>query len=92
MIEQHDSVGVRCPLDRTAREIRERRTQHPGGTLRDWRKRYPNECSIDPIVPKTLIDGRALRLQTIIADIMDIVVINIGVEGYRRIIDCIGSG
>ncbi len=80
VIDQHDPIGIISEFDASTSKVGERRTQHPGGSLCDRSHGYTDETPVNGVVPKALIDAGAFRLQSIVADMMDIVVVNIGIK------------
>ena len=90
VIDQHDAVRVPIPLEGLGGVVRERVTQHPGGTHRNGSQRHPGEDRIHGVVTETLVDAGAFRLERIVADVVDMVVVDIGIEDQLGIVQVAG--
>ena len=91
VIDQHDAIRVPVPFEGLGVVVGERVTQHPCGTYCNGRQGHPIENRIHGIVPKTLIDAGAFRLERIITDMVDMVVIDIDIERKPRILQGAGG-
>ena len=87
VVDQHDAVRVPRPLDARPAEIGELVADDPRWALCDGSEGDADQHRVDAVVAKTLVDAGALRLQSIVADVVNVVIVDIRVEGDVRILE-----